>query len=83
MTISIHISPELNDRLKEQARQLGMAPEQYAERLLQQHVPAPNAASTSAVELDALLDQYFAAQPEKIGSLSTDFGRSDIYLDHD
>ncbi len=34
-------------------------------------------------ELDEALDEFFAAHPEKLPALPKDFGRADIYNDHD
>jgi alpha-galactosidase/6-phospho-beta-glucosidase family protein len=34
-------------------------------------------------DFDRLLDEFFAANPEKLPALPADFSRADIYSDHD
>jgi hypothetical protein len=37
----------------------------------------------AAEDFDLLLDEFFAANPEKLPALPADFSRADIYSDHD
>jgi hypothetical protein len=39
MTLSIDLSPDLEDRLKSEARRQGVAPEQYARQLIESALP--------------------------------------------
>jgi predicted DNA-binding protein len=83
MTLAIDIPPELEQRLVNEARRLGVPPAEYARQLLQQSVPDPRSEIAATEDLDAALDQFFTENPEVLPSLPADFSRADIYLDHD
>jgi hypothetical protein len=65
------------------------AKESPSEEQQDQHETAATASGNAlpdveaAEEFDRLLDEFFAANPEKLPALPADFSRADIYSDHD
>jgi hypothetical protein len=47
MTLTLHLNPELETRLREAAAEHGLDASDYARLLLDQHLPAPSAPSQS------------------------------------
>jgi hypothetical protein len=82
MTLSIHIPPEIEQRLLDEALRQGVDPADYAGRLIREHLPSTSNAQT-AMEFDRVLDEFFASNSERLPSLPPDFSRQDLYLDHD
>ncbi|HSZ54719.1 MAG TPA: hypothetical protein VK797_03610 [Tepidisphaeraceae bacterium] len=83
MTLSIDIPQELEKRLKEEASRHGVALDEFAKRLLEEHLPPQDNDAQVAPNVDQILDEFFAANPEALPSLPTNFSRDDIYADHD
>jgi hypothetical protein len=83
MTLSIDIPAELEQRLKDEASRRGIEPAEYARLLLQDHLPRTGAVADSPADFDRALDEFFAANPEKLPPLPPDFSRADIYAEHD
>ena len=54
MTLMLPLTPEREQRLTQEANRLGVAPEDYALRLLREHLPPPQ----RQAELVALLESW-------------------------
>jgi len=57
MALTIHLPPELEQRLTEEARQHGVSADEYTARILEQHLPPQNKQS----ELVRLLQSWIDA----------------------
>ncbi len=88
-SVTLHLSPDTEQKLRERASQKGQTLEAYLEQLAQDEVrtgkgtaPTPAAqAPLSDEEFDRLLDEL--SEGPELPHLPADFSRADIYADHD
>ena len=85
MTIKVELNPEMEARLAADARGLGIALEEYAERLLQQAIdsaPKPRSRA-SQEEFRNFLDALASKAPNVPQLRAETFSREMIYGEHD
>lgn len=87
MTVTISLSPQTEARLREQAALFGKDMSTLIRETLEEKFALSNATGIvnlqPAEDFDQALDEFFAANPERLPALPTDFSRADIYADHD
>lgn len=89
LDLRIRLTERARNHLVERASRIGRALNDYAWELVESAVTAPIAGATesasnpSVVEFDRALDDFFAANPEKLPAMPSNFYRDDIYADHD
>jgi hypothetical protein len=83
MTLSISLPPEIEKRLIDEAARQGVGTSEYVSKLIEDRIQGLHASSSVTGDFDAVLDEFFTANPEPLPSLPADFSREDIYLDHD
>ena len=83
MTLSISLPPEIEKRLIDEASRQGVGTSEYVSKLIQDRIEDLSKRPSAAGDIDAVLDEFFAANPEPLPSLPADFSREDIYSDHD
>jgi Ribbon-helix-helix protein, copG family len=85
MTVTISLPPDAEARLREQAAAAGKDISTLVREAVEEKLATTNGAKIppvqSADDFDKALDEFFAANPEKLPSLPTDFSREDIYSD--
>jgi len=87
MTVTISLPSETEARLREQAAASGKdLSALFCEAIEEKLAASGNTVAAdckSAEDFDKILDEFFAANPERLGALPADFSRADIYADHD
>ena len=85
MTIQIELNPEMEAKLVVAAEASGLAPESYAQRLLQEAMGAKEPAKLRSTqeEFRAFLDEFASIVPEVPSLHNETFSRAVIYDDHD
>ena len=88
MTVTLNLSPETEQSLREKAAQNGLAVETYLRQLIERDTQAANAgtgagfaAQVLPAEFDQLLDEL--SEGLALPTLPTDWWRADLYADHD
>ncbi len=85
MTIQIELNPEMEAKLVVDAEANGLAPESYAQRLLQKAIGAtgPTKPRATQEEFRAFLDEFASIAPDVPSLHNETFSRAVIYGDHD
>ena len=89
LELRIRLTRDARNKLAERANCIGRPLDDYASELLELAASAPTAVPgkdvgvPSSLMFDRALDEFFAANPEKLPALPSDFSRDDIYADHD
>jgi hypothetical protein len=68
MNLTLPLPPELEDRLAQEASRLGVAPADYALRLLEEHVPAANTRHEIVSLLQSWVDEPDAEEQKQTGN---------------
>ncbi len=68
MTLTLPLSPQLEDRLAQEANRLGVAPADFALRLLDQHLPPANVRTAVVALLQSWLDEPNAEEQKQTGN---------------
>jgi len=83
MTLSISLPPDIEKRLIDEAARHGVGASEYVSKLIQDRIQGLESPVAAAGDIDTVLDEFFAANPEPLPALPADFSREDIYSDHD
>ena len=83
MTLSISLPPDIEKRLNDEAARRGVGTSEYVAKLIEDQIQGLDAQSPTAGDFDAVLDEFFATNPETLPALPGSFSREDIYSDHD
>jgi hypothetical protein len=67
MTLTLTLSPTLEERLSQEASRLGVAPGDYAVRLLDRHLPPHNAGAAVVALLQSWIDEGDAEEQKQTG----------------
>jgi hypothetical protein len=67
MTIGIVLSPELENRLRQEAQRAGVAEEQVVVRILDQHLPPSEKRGKAIALLQSWIDEDNAAEQKETG----------------
>ena len=67
MTLTLPLSPALGERLSQEASRLGVEPSDYALRLLDRHLPPPDAGAAAVALLQSWIDQPDADEQKQTG----------------
>ena len=72
--MTIRLPAEIEDRLREEATKKGIAPDEYASKLIAEHLPAPEQRHNSLAELFAEWDKEdYTDDPEEIARRQQEF----------
>jgi len=89
MTVTLNLSPETEQALREKAARYGLALETYLEQVVERDTQAANAGpgpgsgdQVSPAEFDRRLDELSEGLPPH-STLPTDWTRADLYTDRD
>jgi hypothetical protein len=84
MTITLSLSPEAEQRLREKAAANGQTVAAYLERLAEREAGSASGASPApaAADFETTLDELSEGLPP-LTSLPADFARADLYVEHD
>ena len=83
--IAVKLDRKTARALEAQAKARGLSLKEYLQQLVAGGGNGKQAKGiiSSASELDEALDEFFAKHPDQTPPLPNDFGRADIYNDHD
>ncbi len=68
MTLTLPLPPQLEDRLAQEAGRLGVAPADYALRLLDEHLPPADARAAIVSLLQSWVDEPDAEEQKQTGN---------------
>jgi hypothetical protein len=67
MTLTLHLPPQLEHRLSQEAMRQGLPPDQYALQLLEQHLPSEDRRAALATLLQSWIDADDAEEQKETG----------------
>ena len=67
MTLTLPLSPKLEERLSREASRFGVAPADYAIRILDQYLPPPDAGAAAVALLQSWIDDPDAEEQKQTG----------------
>jgi hypothetical protein len=67
MTLTLPLTPDLEQRLTQEANRLGVAPAEYALRILDQHVPSPDRRAALLALLRSWVEEGDAEEQRQTG----------------
>ena len=82
MTLTLHLSPELEQRLQQEAKHQGLSLDAYLNVLLGLLNEGTALVEMSEAEFEAFIED-FSKGSEHFPPLPPDFSRVDVYTDHD
>lgn len=87
MSVTIEIEDATVQELSAQARALGLSLDDFLRQLMRDvanSAPGPHCSiADPAAEFDAVLDEFFASEPDPLPPTTLTYSRDDIYYDHD
>jgi hypothetical protein len=87
--VILHLSPETEQKLRDDASENGQSLEGYLEQLVEQYAKNRNGTAQAQAPQSALSDEEFERLLDQLSEgatlphLPADFSRSDLYADHD
>jgi hypothetical protein len=67
MTLTLQLTPEMEERLTEEARRQGIAPDEYASQLLSRHLPLKDRRAELISLLQSWIDTGDAEEQQETG----------------